>query len=164
MPALNEEILATLSAAGEVIPESNYWAFAAYMMIVPSILKEAHSSFKLPEPVALGPVWNYLNAACSLVVGINQLTDKNHHRPTVNKLKGAINVASSAQLVALTALGFGGPAFAAAFGVGFGLSIDDTVRAIQRASDDDYLLKDNMAQLKKIYDKIQSLEGEIIEL
>ena len=82
-------------------------------------------------------------------------------------MKGGINLASALQLSILSAISFatfGGPTFAAAFGVGFLLSLDDTVCAFRRWVDPGYLDKDNKARDEKLNKMIFELDNEIEEL
>ena len=138
----------------EILPENNYWLLSGLTILGPAILSELrHSTILFPQTQVLGPLWNYLDAGCSVMAGLLQLTDNYHHRQLVNKLKGMVNVGSGAQVIALSAISFatfGAPAFAAAFGVGFALSIDDLVRAGRRKDTLEYWVKDSLAELDKI--------------
>jgi hypothetical protein len=148
------------------LPENNYLGFSFYTIILPAILSEI-SHTVLPQPGALGPAWNYLDAACSTITGINQLCDNQSHRPVATTVKGLVNVASGAQVMALTAVNFallGGPAFAAAFGAGFLLSLDETVRAFSRKYSFEYWLKDSLAQLEKVESLRETLKKEMHKL
>ena len=133
------------------LPENNYMAFSLYTMILPAVFSEI-SHIALPEPGALGPVWNYIDAGCSAIVGMNQLIDTQSHRPIATKIKGLLNVGAGAEIATLTALNFavlGGPGFAGALAMGFLLSLDETVCAFARKYSFDYWLKDSLAQLEK---------------
>lgn len=167
---LNEAIGVVKGAAAEIadaIPENNYWGFSTYTMILPSVLKEIGAAIELPQAGFTGPLWNYLDAACSAVVGISQLADKTNHRQVTTKVKGVINLLNSAQLTTLTAVNFsllGAPGFAIAFGVGFAMSLEDTTRAARRLTSLDYWLKDSLTLLQKTMSQIKELKTEIAEL
>lgn len=168
--AINEArqiVVDTAAKIADGLPENHYWGFSAYTMLLPYIFKEVGLSLQLPQSALSGPIWNYLDAACSAVVGIQQLTDKTNHRAVTNKIKGAINLLNGVQLTTLTAVNFsllGGPGFALAFGIGFALSLDETIRAIRRFESFEYWLKDSLSQLEKTDTLIKTLEKEITEL
>jgi hypothetical protein len=170
----SEKILAEIQAVvlgasrefASALPENNYMAFSLYTMILPAVFSEI-SHIALPEPGALGPMWNYLDASCSAILGVNQLLDTQSHRPVATKMKGLFNIGVGAEVATLTTLNFavlGGPAFAAALGTGFIISLDDTVCAFARKYDFDYWLKDSLAQLEKLEALKAALKNEIFEL
>jgi hypothetical protein len=145
------------------LPENNYYAFSLYTTILPVILGEI-SNFVLPTFAAAGPTWNYLDGACSTISGVNQLLDDTTHRPVATKIKGAVNVGNGATVITLTALNFslfGSPAFVAAFGTGFVLSLDETARAFARKYSFEYWMKDSLAQLEKLHAVKMKLEEDI---
>lgn len=160
-------VASKITTFGDALPENNYWGFATYTMIAPYVLKELGNVFKLPQSSLAGPVWNYLDGGCSVVVGASQLMDEENHRPFATKLKGIINVSSGAGLISLTAINFalfGGLGFAAAFGVGFALSLDETARHARRLRDEEYWLSDSLAQIKKFDELIEALSKEITNM
>ena len=133
----------------DLVMENSYFGFTYYTQLVPAILQEV-SHYVLPQFRAAGPAWNYLDAASSAITGVNQLLDKTSHRPAATKAKGVVNISSATQLATLSAVNFtlfGGPAFAASFGAGFLLSLDETVRAARRYYDFNYWLDDSFKQL-----------------
>jgi hypothetical protein len=145
------------------LPENNYYAFSLYTTILPVILGEI-SNFVLPTFASAGPTWNYLDGACSAISGVNQLLDETTHRPVATKIKGAVNVGNGATVITLTAMNFslfGAPAFAAAFGTGFVLSLDETARAFARKYSFEYWMKDSLAQLEKLNAVKIKLEKDI---
>jgi hypothetical protein len=151
------------SEFADKLPENNYWAFSLYTQIIPVILGEV-TSFVLPQTSAAGPVWNYLDAASSAITGVNQLLDDTSHRPVATKIKGLVNMGTAGQLITLTALNFtllGGPGFAAAFGAGFLLSLDETARAIGRKYNFEYWLNDSLTQLEKLAELKIKLKKEM---
>ena len=147
------------------LPEINYWMFSAVTLVIPELLKHLfHLIKKLPPTKISGPLWNYLDAICSGVTGVMQLLDTENHRQVATKLKGVVNILNTVQLTTLTAIKyamFGGPAFAAAFGIGFALSLEDMVYAGRRMMSDDYWLEDSLAMLKKKYELIGELALEL---
>lgn len=160
-------VVDTASQIADALPENHYWGFSAYTMLLPYILKEVGVALQIPQSSLSGPIWNYLDAACSAVVGIQQLSDTTNHRSTTTKIKGAINLANGVQLATLTAVNFslfGGPGFALAFGIGFALSLDETIKSVRRFENFSYWLKDSLSQLEKTNALIKSLDTEITEL
>lgn len=160
-------ILETVSTTvASHLPEYNYWGFSAYTLVLPYIFKEV-GNIVIPQAAATGPVWSYLDSVCAVVVGLNQLRDKNAHRQVVTKLKGTLNVLSGIQLGVLSGVSFaafGPAAFAAAFGLGFAMSLDETTRAIRRVSNPNYWLTDSLALLEKQSIMIDHLQDETTEL
>lgn len=160
------ELHEKMNDLGNAVPENNYWATSFYTIILPQILKELRLML-LPQSPFVGPGWNYFDAFCGLLVAIYQLTNDLTHRIIMERIKGILNLLSSAQLVTLTALNFtllGGPGFAAAFAVGFVLSFDETIRAKRRLEDTEYWLKDSLQQLTKLEDLIKKLNEEILAM
>lgn len=156
-------------SAADALPEYNYWILSSATVLGPAIVHEIrHSPAIVPNSEVIGATWNYVDGGCSIAIGLLQLADTYHHRPLVNKLKGFFNCASGTQSIALTALSFatlGGPAFAIAGGIGFALSIDETIRMGRRKHNFDYWVKDNLAELDKINSVIlPDLRRQIAEL
>lgn len=156
-PAVNTEVFnatqRALARLADAIPENTYYGFSIYTVIAPLILKE-FAKVALPEAQGVtGPVWNYIDSACSVLVGLNQLQDNETHRPAATKIKGVVNILNGVQLTTLTAVSFtmlGGPGFAAAFGVGFAISLDDAIHARRKWQDEKYWFEDALAELEKI--------------
>jgi hypothetical protein len=152
----------------DALPENNYWAFSAYTMLLPLIFKEVLHQVTLPQWALSGPVWNYADGVSSGIVGTIQILDNETHRQKATKVKGVFNILNGIQLTVLTKISFaafGGPAFAAAFGVGFLLSLDETARSVRRYCSLEYWFKDSLAQYKKITDELlPNLQDEIDEL
>jgi|GEM_PF-7061676 len=167
--ALKKEILKlAYSASGELaqaLPETNYWGLAGYTLIAPEVLKYL-TRFALPQPGAIGIAWNYTDAACQGITGIQQLFDTATHRPLVTKTKGIINLASSMQLLVLSSLStsLGPIGCAAAFGVGFTLSLDETIRHMRRLYSPEYFIVDGLAELDKGLELLQQHERELANL
>ncbi|MDR3478366.1 MAG: hypothetical protein P4M14_10080 [Gammaproteobacteria bacterium] len=158
---LKDVIISTSAEFGDALPENTYWTFSFYTTILPAILAEI-KNVVVPQSAAIGSAWNYLDATCSLIVGVNQLTDETTHRPVATKIKGTVNISSAIQLSVLTSLSFGafgGIGFAAAFGAGFLLSLDDLTRTTRCLLNRDYWLKDSLAQLEKLNKLIPRLEN-----
>jgi hypothetical protein len=165
--ALRNEILdlahAVVGEVAEAIPENNYWGLAAYTVIAPEILSH-FTAYALPQPDEIGMSWNYVDAACQGVTGLQQLFDQTSHRPIVTKTKGLFNLASGIQLMTLTLMGTGalGPiGFAAGAGVSFLMSMDEAIRQMRRLYSPEYFFVDTLAELDKteelINQKIKSL-------
>lgn len=151
---------------GDAAPENSYWIFSAYTIILPALLARLFST-QMPESASTGPAWNYGDAGFAAIVGFSQLVDSKTHRPHSSKAKGALNIGSAAQSIALTALNyaaFGSPAFAIGMGVSFLISLDETVRAFRRLESFNYWLKDSLAQLEKIEKRILGLKAKIKQL
>ena len=174
--AITNEIAAPGTAITNKIansaPEFNYYAFTAATLVVPEFVKPVHQ-FLGQGGAFLGPLWNYLDALCSGITGVSQLMDGETHRPVTTKIKGTLNILSTAQLTALTVVNqaamlapglLGGPAFAAAFGTAFFISLDESLRCIRRLTEPDYWLKDSEAKFAKLKTSIATLESEIAEL
>jgi hypothetical protein len=160
-------ITTSFADIGNTIQENSYWALSTYTMLVPIILREVLYLISLPQLSVAGPLGNYIDAACSAVVGMNQLQDDKSHRPVTTKLKGVVNISSAVQLGVLTTINFslyGGPAIAAGAGAGFLISLDDTVRAIRRRYDVGYWLKDSLAELDRIDKLVPKLSTDIATL
>ena len=156
-------------AAADTLPDQTYWIFSSLTILGPAILSEIrHADIFLPESDFIGPLWNYIDGGCSVVGGLLQLTDKYHHRPIMNKIKGLLNSLSGTQIITLTAINFalfGAPAFGAAAGVGFILNLDDMVRVCRRHYTFDYWVKDSLAELDTINTIIiPDLKKQIAEL
>lgn len=155
------ELVAALGTTAETLPEVNYWAFSIFETVLSEL---CHVIAKPGAGVGIG--WNAADAACQGVTGILQWCDETTHRPMVTKAKGTANILSGLQLGILTGISFsayGAPAFAAAFGVGFALSLDDTCCAARRYLSTDYLIEDNIARLKKNVESMEILNNEINE-
>src|SRR5271156_6362455 len=82
------------------LPEINYYGLSTYAFLLSHFIKELQGA--LPQPGGIGLFWGYSDAACSTIIGINQLFDKQSHRQRVTKLKGVTNIASGIQLATLT--------------------------------------------------------------
>src|SRR5262249_49580282 len=146
-------IKSLLEDGGNTLPEWNYVGFSTYTLLIPEFLNLISRELATTIPQAhkvVGPAWNYLDAGCSLIVGLCQLIDTENHRQVTTKIKGGLNIANAAQLVALTATGFGGPGFAIAFGIAFASSLDDTIRAMRRRYDFIYWLEDSLRELDRV--------------
>lgn len=160
------EFLEQVAAASSTLPELNYWSFSLCQSVLYEIF---HVIGPLPGQAGLG--WNMLDAFCQGVEGIQQIRsaviEKTTHRPAATAVKGGLNITSALQVAILSGISFatfGAPAFAAAFGVGFLLSLDDTVCAVRRYYDPTYHGEDNAAKDKKLEIAIQKLTREINEL
>lgn len=162
-----EAVGSKVLALADTLPENNYWAFSAYTTILPFILRELRCAVQIPQAELTGHIWNYLDGICSVIVGIGQITENESHRPLATSIKGVVNVVSGGGLIGLTAWNFalfGGPGFAAAFGVGFVLSLDETNRNRRRLFDEDYWMTDTVAQIEKLNKLVKELENEIREM
>jgi hypothetical protein len=145
------------------LPEHNYWAFSFFTLILPALVSEINNGIMQQVQPIVGPTWNYLDAACALITGISQITDDENHRVVATKAKGGINILAAGQIITLTAINFtllGGPGFAAAFGVGFLLSLDEVVRAMRRKANFEYWLQDSLSELEKTSHLILKLKTE----
>ena len=156
-------------SAADTLPEYNYWILSCATVLGPALLSELrHVPTAFPYIETIAPAWNYVDGSCAVAVGLMQLTDNYHHRPLVNKLKGLLNCASGAHVITLSALNFaalGGPAFAMAGGIGFAISLEETMRRGRRKHDVDYWVKDSLAELDKINSVIlPDLKKQIAEL
>lgn len=82
-------------------PEINYYGFTLVNLLnAPGInvisLAQATSEIVLPV------VWNYLDGACSVAVGLSQLLDEDDYRQGQLKVKGVLNILSGVQLFLLS--------------------------------------------------------------
>ena len=141
-------------SAADILPEYNYWILSCATVLGPALLSELrHAPTAFPYIETIAPAGNYVDGSCAVAVGLMQLADNYHHRPLVNKLKGFLNCASGVHVITLSALNFaslGGPAFALAGGIGFAISLEETMRMGRRKHDVDYWVKDTLAELDKI--------------
>ncbi len=164
---VRQEMVDVVSSSAErlanILPGNNLWGFTIYTILLPEILKEI-GYFTLPQNAVTGPLWNYADAGCTIMVGARQLTDETTHRPIASKVKGMVNILSGVTVIALTGVSFtvfGGPMFAAGCGVGFVLSLDESIRAGRRFADPAYWLADSVAQIIKLDELIQKSQAEI---
>jgi hypothetical protein len=98
--------------AGVALPEVNYYTFT----LVNVLNSPALNAIKLTGVVSdtiLPTLWNYLDGACALSVGLSQLLDEDNHRQIQMKTKGILNIISGIQLFVLSY----NPPLAAALGV-----------------------------------------------
>lgn len=158
-----------ISILGTTLPELNYMAFSTYTLLAPLLLSTISQQLAtlLPQaPGVVGPVWNYVDAASSGLLGAYQLFERENHRRFETKLKGGINLASALQLTAFTAINFPafGPAsFAAAFFFAFVNSLEDSVYYARRRCDFTFWLEDNFAELDHLNQLIAEKEGQQLE-
>jgi len=167
---------ATLSAnialaSANTAPEFYYYSFSIATLGLTRYVDSVKTFVEGGGGAFLGPLWNYLDALSSGIVGLSQVLDKSGYRKNVTKAKGYINILSTVQLAGLTLAEqglqltpglLGGPAFAAAFGVSFLISLDECVRCARRLSSDVYWLRDSNAQLIKLTKQYEDLDREII--
>jgi hypothetical protein len=142
------------------LPEANYYNFSFWTILINEMQQ---TSFSTDQPF-VGPLWNYVDAACSLLLAIDQLQDKRKHRRKATKIKGVTNLLSSAQVIALTTLNFstfGAGAFAASGAVSFLHSVEETVHQWRRYMDKGYWLADSNDRLDDLNTEISKLEYEI---
>lgn len=106
----------TAVSVAEVIPDLTY--IIGTTKIALAEFKAKKFSPKVNASFAVG--WNYIDAACSIMSGINLLLDEDNHHRSQNKAKGLINIISGVQSFVLSyntafmasATGLAGPAFA----------------------------------------------------
>ncbi len=154
------------ASLAETVPETDYCFLFSYTVILPEIMEHL-SSYSVPVPEQLGATWNYIDAACQGVTGLNQLFDDKTHRPVVTKTKGLLNLASSLQVITLTTISapaLGPIGFATALGVSFVLSLDEALRQMRRRWNKEYFLVDSLAHLDQTCKLIQNKTEEIEEL
>lgn len=82
-------------------PEINYYAFTLVNLLnAPGInvisLAQATSDVLLPV------MWNYLDGACSVAMGLSQLLNEDDYRQGQLKIKGVLNILSGVQLFLLS--------------------------------------------------------------
>lgn len=126
---------------GVAEPEINYYSFT----LLNSLSSPPVSAFSLPTNVAniaLPVVWNYLDGACALAVGLQQLIDEDNYRQKQMKIKGLLNIFSGMQLFLLSynpplvaALGItGAPAALAGTSFAIAMVVDAITAAIDFAN------------------------------
>ena len=163
---MNEDHIKTAGDTAWVVPEVSYWAFGSYEVILPTILEQCRN---ISFPAHLKEVdlaWNGLDGVASCVIGLSQLADAQTHRQFNTKVSGAFNLMNGLQLLILTALV--SPALPYAFIAAslndFVLSLDPLIHAAKRVWDFDYWLDDSFSKLKKLYERSEALNQEIVML
>lgn len=163
---VNGIIQPAVKAVAEALPDTNFAILGAYNIIVPEILSYL-TGYALPEPPAISSTWNYLDATCQGLTGLQQLFNKATHRPLVTKAKGLFNLASTTQVITLTALSsvsLGPISFAVASGTLFLQSLDEVIRQMRRLWSSEYYFVDTLKELDKIEELILIKEKSLEEL
>lgn len=168
-----DDAIKVMSELGDFIPQNTLWAGSFYSIVIPFLLEEVKIAFSLPQPALLGPVWNYIDCLFTVFLSTDQMLNaKNHFRPNAQAMKGVLNLLSGIQLTTLTTLGFfvgaaaawSGFGFAAAGAACFVISMDETVRTYRRLQDEEYWMKDSLAQLLKMEELEIKLNRELEQL
>lgn len=99
--ALKLPLLFAEPLAGVAEPEINYYGFTLINGLSNPPIHALHLAPTVAN-IALPVVWNYLDGACALAVGLNQLLDEDNYRQTQMKVKGLLNIFSGVQLFLLS--------------------------------------------------------------
>ena len=145
----------------ELIPDINFCGFSAYIILLSSICKELGHS--LPQSSLAGDCWSYVDGACSVIVGAQQIALPKHE-PIANRLRGSSNIISGSQLVWLTAIGLGPIAFAAGVGNLFVQNLYKVAKTFRRMHDSEFWLEDTQNELAYIQQELRKIDEEIAQL
>jgi hypothetical protein len=153
-------------------PEINYYGFT----LVNLLNSPAVGAIKLSDAVSntiLPTIWNYLDGACAISVGLNQLLDEDNYRQGQMKVKGLLNILSGIQLFILsynpplaTALGVtGAPAVLAGSSFALAMLVDLITASIDfyntyKESEINGWLEEKQKEYTFISDRLKTLKDE----
>lgn len=143
-PLVLKDLSKEIDAAANIMPEVNFVGFSMYTLLLAEVCRQF--STILPQSSDSTGLWEKIDAACAIFVGIGQIMNPKSE-PIANRLKGVSNILAGGELYWLTIIGLGPIGFAADVGLAFTHSLYDMAKTLRRINDLEYWYNDTKREL-----------------